>query len=203
VGGLVAVAQPASADTLTFFLNTPECTGACSILPTSIPDNLSVQAVIDRSDTTHATVTFTGPGGAAIDAPVGINVNGAYVALGTNGLAPTNPCGFGITACATGNTNHLGSFNTETSGGNPLAIVISLTAANGNTWADAASVLKANTNAAAIYGHGFEAFVENHGTQYGGFYSATPVPAALPLFVSGLGTLGVVGWRRKRKLQAT
>jgi hypothetical protein len=27
----------------------------------------------------------------------------------------------------------------------------------------------------------------------------TPLPAALPLFASGLGALGVMGWRRKRK----
>jgi hypothetical protein len=29
--------------------------------------------------------------------------------------------------------------------------------------------------------------------------ATTPVPAALPLFASGLGVLGAVGWRRKRK----
>jgi hypothetical protein len=29
----------------------------------------------------------------------------------------------------------------------------------------------------------------------------TPVPAALPLFVSGLGLMGALGWRRKRKAQ--
>jgi endo-1,4-beta-xylanase len=29
--------------------------------------------------------------------------------------------------------------------------------------------------------------------------SATPVPAALPLFATGLGALGLLGWRRKRK----
>jgi hypothetical protein len=28
---------------------------------------------------------------------------------------------------------------------------------------------------------------------------ATPLPAALPLFASGLGALGLLGWRRKRK----
>jgi hypothetical protein len=28
--------------------------------------------------------------------------------------------------------------------------------------------------------------------------SATPIPAALPLFATGLGALGLVGWRRKR-----
>ena len=32
--------------------------------------------------------------------------------------------------------------------------------------------------------------------------SATPLPAALPLFASGLGALGLLGWRRKRKAQA-
>jgi hypothetical protein len=29
--------------------------------------------------------------------------------------------------------------------------------------------------------------------------SATPVPATLPLFAGGLGALGLLGWRRKRK----
>ena len=28
---------------------------------------------------------------------------------------------------------------------------------------------------------------------------ATPLPAALPLFASGLGAMGLFGWRRKRK----
>ena len=29
--------------------------------------------------------------------------------------------------------------------------------------------------------------------------SATPIPAALPLFATGLGAMGLLGWRRKRK----
>jgi hypothetical protein len=32
--------------------------------------------------------------------------------------------------------------------------------------------------------------------------SSTPLPAALPLFATGLGSLGLLGWRRKRKAQA-
>jgi hypothetical protein len=32
--------------------------------------------------------------------------------------------------------------------------------------------------------------------------AATPLPAALPLFASGLGGLGLLGWRRKRKIAA-
>ena len=30
-------------------------------------------------------------------------------------------------------------------------------------------------------------------------YSATPLPAAFPLFATGLGAMGLLGWRRKRK----
>jgi hypothetical protein len=43
------------------------------------------------------------------------------------------------------------------------------------------------------------------GTQSGttfnpvGTTGATPLPAALPLFATGLGALGLLGWRRKRK----
>jgi hypothetical protein len=32
--------------------------------------------------------------------------------------------------------------------------------------------------------------------------SATPLPAALPLFAGGLGAMGLFGWRRKRKTRA-
>jgi hypothetical protein len=32
--------------------------------------------------------------------------------------------------------------------------------------------------------------------------TATPLPAALPLFATGLAGLGLLGWRRKRKAQA-
>ena len=36
----------------------------------------------------------------------------------------------------------------------------------------------------------------------GGESPTTPLPAALPLFASGLGALGLLGWRKKRKAQA-
>jgi len=32
--------------------------------------------------------------------------------------------------------------------------------------------------------------------------AATPIPAALPLFATGIGGLGLLGWRRKRKAKA-
>jgi hypothetical protein len=39
-------------------------------------------------------------------------------------------------------------------------------------------------------------------TTIGGSGGATPLPAALPLFATGIGGLGLLGWRRKRKAQA-
>ena len=33
--------------------------------------------------------------------------------------------------------------------------------------------------------------------------TSTPLPAALPLFASGLGAMGLFGWRRKRKIAAS
>jgi hypothetical protein len=46
------------------------------------------------------------------------------------------------------------------------------------------------------------AFVGPLVTFTSGELTTTPLPAALPLFATGLGGLGLLGWRRKRKLQA-
>jgi hypothetical protein len=52
----------------------------------------------------------------------------------------------------------------------------------------------------ADYIFNFSAEAQSSGTELG--TSTTPLPAALPLFASGLGALGLLGWRRKRKAQA-
>ena len=49
---------------------------------------------------------------------------------------------------------------------------------------------------------GFEHVIATTGTNQlsvEGSISATPIPAALPLFAGGLGALGLFGWRKKRK----
>jgi hypothetical protein len=38
--------------------------------------------------------------------------------------------------------------------------------------------------------------------QFDGTATVTPLPAALPLFATSLGALGLLGWRRKRKAAA-
>jgi hypothetical protein len=43
---------------------------------------------------------------------------------------------------------------------------------------------------------------DNNNNQGNADPAVTPLPAALPLFATGLGALGLLGWRRKRKAQA-
>ena len=45
-------------------------------------------------------------------------------------------------------------------------------------------------------------FVAGYVSETRDFVSETPLPAALPLFATGLGALGLLGWRRKRKAAA-
>jgi hypothetical protein len=49
---------------------------------------------------------------------------------------------------------------------------------------------------------GFNIFWPGSPVSSGGIIEATPLPAALPLFATGLSALGLLGWRRKRKSAA-
>lgn len=44
---------------------------------------------------------------------------------------------------------------------------------------------------------------DNTGGTYTYVVTSTPLPATLPLLATGLGAIGLIGWRRKRKVQAT
>jgi hypothetical protein len=49
---------------------------------------------------------------------------------------------------------------------------------------------------------GYPTLVEDLSVNYVAVLNPTPLPGALPLFASGLGALGLLGWRRKRKAVA-
>jgi PEP-CTERM motif len=56
-----------------------------------------------------------------------------------------------------------------------------------------------STGSSDLYGVSLYGEIQAGG---GGFEGNVPLPAALPLFASGLGALGLLGWRRKKKAQA-
>lgn len=81
-----------------------------------------------------------------------------------------------------------GRFDFAGNNGGNGALVALLTAGwTGNS----TGYLQVSVNTPLVYGYGPES-----GNQA---VAATPLPAALPLFISGLGGMGLFGWWRKRK----
>jgi hypothetical protein len=197
VAAALTIAAQARANTISFFLSTFE--GSTTTTPTmggTPATSPQVMVTVDELTTTTATVEFQIATG-TFKAPVGINVNGFFDVTAIGGSGSGNavlPCGFGIGACVGGGTSHAGSFNFETSAVNSGTITIHLTAENGTTWSNAFAVLVPNSN-------GWEA-ADNMAGSPQALGVATPLPAALPLFATGIGGLGLLGWRRKRKAQA-
>jgi hypothetical protein len=73
--------------------------------------------------------------------------------------------------------------------------------ANGGTTAGAFAALLAGAASGRAYLNIHSSFAP--AGEIRGFLAAeTPLPAALPLFATGLGALGIAGWRRRRKAGA-
>jgi choice-of-anchor A domain-containing protein len=77
----------------------------------------------------------------------------------------------------------------------PLAFMGDILAPN-----DALSLVNANLDGRVFGGDSSDMQIVSGDTINGPV--ATPLPAALPLFATGLGGLGLFGWRRKRRTQA-
>ena len=203
VAALTMAAQ-ARADVIDFWLTQGECTAACGAgtAPAPISNASAVEVVVDLISSTSATVEFIAPSG-NVDTPAYINVNdggtvGHVSATYTEGpvLNPTLFNGGSATRSDPGQAeDHFGNMNTWTGSVADPTVTFTLTASGGLTWASAANVLMLTTGYGAAYSHGFEAVTAG---QYAGAY-VTPLPAALPLFATGLAGLGLLGWRRKRK----
>ncbi len=184
--GLTMAAQ-ARADVIDFFLNQPECTGACHTLPSLIPNSSSIEVIVTGTtgtsgDYTGATVEFVAPSG-KIDTPALINVKGSYHATVSIPGGVVGP----------GNEDHFGTFSAETGAVKSPTVTFTLTATDGNFWTDAANVLTPTTNFAAIYGHGFEAVTA---AQDAGEFVPAPEPSTLALLGVGLlAIFGVTGFR--------
>ena len=94
-----------------------------------------------------------------------------------------------------------------TVGGTPLSIPLPATTLASGVW-DGTTITFIATTTSTVISFGGSGGAEGS-TSYLGLddvsltdLSAVPLPAALPLFASGLGVLGLLGWRRKRKAAA-
>ena len=100
------------------------------------------------------------------------------------------------------------SFPSATSGTYFNTFDLSLAATYNPAFITAEGGTVALAEAAFIFGlENGEAYANIHDTTFPGgeirgWLEPTPLPAALPLFATGLGAMGLLGWRRKRKAQA-
>ena len=186
----LTIAGQARSATLDFWLTQGECTGTCGAgtAPTPISDSLAAEGVINLISSTSATVTFTPPSGAKIDTPVYINLNNGGSTANV-GVTLNIPGGTGFYSDTNGGQaeDHFGNMDLGSAGGFTIcatgctatSLVFTLTAENGFSWANVASVLMATTGYGAAYSQGFDAveasFVESGvpNTQYAGFFTST------------------------------
>ena len=149
----------------------------------------------DVANTMRVEVSFSGLLGTTTASH--IHCCTALPGSGTAGVATTTPTFTGFPLGVTSGTYDFTFDLALASSYNPAFVT-----ANGGTVASAEAVLLAGLAADETYLNIHTTVVP--GGEIRGFLeaSATPLPAALPLFATGLGALGLLGWRRKRKAQA-
>jgi CHRD domain len=196
VAVLILPVPAADAATTTLFAN---LTGALEVPPTGSPGTGTATILLDTTlNTMQVNVAFSGLGSGTTASHIHCCLASPFLTGVSVMVATTTPTfpGFplGVTAGTYSMTFNLldpATYNPAfiTSGFNP-----------GGTVQSAEAVFVA----ALLAG---ETYLNIHTTQFGGgeirgFLAPVPLPAALPLFATGLGALGMLGWRRKRKAQA-
>lgn len=203
----------------------------CNVNASTIyPLNLSNGAIglgpwgavtVSLIDSTHAVIEFDAAAGVMFAAPngVGANVGGSFT-LGaitaTNSILGATP-----TWVSGGNDNTFGSFTVraeDNSAYNNSAtkVVVNITD-TGTPWASSLAVLTLNNYPAYVTAHIGVCNTNPCSATEGSFtttgfaagnalinttLSEVPLPATFPLFATGIGVLGLLGWRRTRKSAA-
>jgi hypothetical protein len=149
----------------------------------------AIITIDDVASTMSVVMTFNG-----LSAAVSASLIHCCAPVGINTIVATSLPGFPATTAGTYfNTLDMTSLANYTAG---------FLTANGGTAASAFTALL--TGLAAD-----DAYINIHDSVFPGgeirgqlVPASTPLPAALPLFATGLGALGLLGWRRKRKALA-
>jgi len=206
-------ATPASADTITLSLGNTAISGYSG--PYATVD-------VTLTDSTHATVTFSGN---TVGGYTFLMGDGGAVALNTNGTASVNVAGItflqlpGFTTASfeaggAGNEDGFGKFNfslnDKTIGGSGYtgavtSVTFNLTNTTG-TWASATNVLTPNSGGYTAAAHIFVCnsssgpCTKDAGALDTGYAAnGVPEPASIALFGSGLLTLGAIIRRRRKQ----
>jgi len=177
MAAVITVAAPAKATTLIF---TGTLLGASENPPNGSPATGSITVTLnDVTDMLSVSETFSG-----LTVPASAAHIHCCAALGTNAPIVLNFVGNGFpTGVTAGSFTHTFDLTTDLAGITVAAFI---------------SNLEAGLAYANIHNANFPA-----GEIRGQLLSTVPLPATLPLFVTGLSALGLLGWRKKQKRAAS
>jgi len=203
----------ASADQINFDLNVPNTALSVFAGPYA-------KVTVDRTDSTHAKITFDSyTGGAAIyllgDSGVAaVNVNGTFTLgtiSGSNSFAGFTPGT--LSDDGSKNVSAFGTFNqtlkdTDGFGDTYTKIDFNLIASGSTSWANASNVLVANDKGPTAAAHIFpwdgarnptnDKPINTFGTETGFAGNATPIPEPATMLLLGSGLIGLAGLARKK-----
>ena len=203
--GLLAIPQNAQADQITLFANVGgiTLTGTGTLVNVSVAagtgDGAAFQSLGNPTESGNFTlgaVAFTAGPNAAEQYPAGANSE-SFSYLGTDGDLLTGTLHWNFIQDNTTNPKFFGTMTVASRSGDATFLA---------AWAVGAIVPVDFTTSAIPGGGTLDQLVAAEATTTVGISSGevgtlspVPLPGALPLFATGLGALGLLGWRRKRK----
>src|SRR5262245_34927671 len=215
--GLALIGLPASgyATTFTTAQNSDECSNPCGIIAgntVTVTDTGLPAGTVDVTATLPASWSFitTGAGDASFAFSSSLSNLSLAIQPGTTNQLTWTTVGPVTSLQEDGLVFHTSAYGADANRSPSLGpgnniLVLTITAA-GLTAATFVADLLPATMGANTSNALFAADVLNNNNGNTGIIDfgarAVPLPAALPLFATGLGALGLLGWRRKKKAAA-